>query len=301
MSNSNLSCRKCGHQISARFCQSCGADSQCANCGASLQGEFCGSCGTASGTVRDQTSKPAPLLTYSKRPGLRPAVAAWLMAVLWAAAAGALAMFFIVLSVRSKMELTLDPDRTYESFDRWQAAMNQLKGLTSWVMIFAGIVFVLFLLWGNFASKAASGLAPENRKWSPGWAVGAWFIPIASVIFPKIVLNETERIASAPRYGGRVVSDWRESGRLSPIGRIWWATFIGASFLFFLGNPMAVEDFRDPWHGLDPGAGDQQHFVYLVLLFAYGLAAIGSVAGAFYVQRVSRRLSPNSLTIDDPR
>jgi hypothetical protein len=46
--------------------------------------------------------------------------------------------------------------------------------------------------------------APEVwQRWSPGWAIGAWFVPVAGVVLPALVLNSAARgrfAASAARW-----------------------------------------------------------------------------------------------------
>ena len=85
-----------------------------------------------------------------------------------------------------------------------------------------------FLMWIFRASKNLSALGASNQKFSPGWAVGWWFIPIASLWVPYKVTKEI----------------WVESHpeRLQPPAwfRVWWATVIVPIVLGFLGDSLEI-------------------------------------------------------------
>ena len=80
-------------------------------------------------------------------------------------------------------------------------------------------VVISFLMWIARASKNLSALGTSNQKCSPIWAVGWWFIPIASLWQPYKVTAEI----------------WVEShpGRLRPPAwfAVWWAAWIVAHML----------------------------------------------------------------------
>ena len=80
-------------------------------------------------------------------------------------------------------------------------------------------VVISFLMWIARASKNISALGTSNQKFSPVWAVGWWFIPIASLWQPYRVTAEI----------------WVEShpGRLRPPAwfAVWWAAWIVAHML----------------------------------------------------------------------
>ena len=85
-------------------------------------------------------------------------------------------------------------------------------------------MFVVTIVWMNKAHKTTQRLWRGSRKWTSGWTVGGWFIPFANFVIPKKVLNEIERIATAPRTGGVVGSGWRQEST-SALGWLWWIGF----------------------------------------------------------------------------
>ena len=57
---------------------------------------------------------------------------------------------------------------------------------------------VVFLVWVYRANSNAHALGFADLKFTPGWAVGWWFVPIANVVQPARVMIELFRIAQAP-------------------------------------------------------------------------------------------------------
>jgi heme/copper-type cytochrome/quinol oxidase subunit 2 len=68
-------------------------------------------------------------------------------------------------------------------------------------------VIVVFLIWQNRAAKNTLALNTNSLSISPGWAVGWWFIPFASLVMPFLSINEINNgskpeNAIDPAYGG---------------------------------------------------------------------------------------------------
>jgi hypothetical protein len=71
----------------------------------------------------------------------------------------------------------------------------------------AAFVFALtglaFLQWRYRARRGLDRLGATGLTWRPGWAIGGWFIPIANLVIPLLVVNEIDR--AGPRRPGRWV------------------------------------------------------------------------------------------------
>jgi hypothetical protein len=101
------------------------------------------------------------------------------------------------------------------------------------VRILAGVNIALTLIagiaWVTWEYRARTNLprfSVHNLKWAPGWTIGGWFIPLANLVLPILILNEidkatAERAASAAESG----TGWseRDSGR--PIFVLWAVTW----------------------------------------------------------------------------
>lgn len=79
--------------------------------------------------------------------------------------------------------------------------------------IFAAIAFIR---WLYAASQNIDVVAPAERRYAHGWAIGAWFVPILNLWRPKQIVNDVWRA------GGRGVED-REPGWLL---LSWWGLWL---------------------------------------------------------------------------
>ncbi len=79
------------------------------------------------------------------------------------------------------------------------------------------VTIVIFLIWINRANKNARALGAKNMKFSPGWCVGWWFIPIASLWKPYQVVREIWKTSKS-------LDNWQtqENSTIS----LWWSLWI---------------------------------------------------------------------------
>lgn len=85
------------------------------------------------------------------------------------------------------------------------------------------ITAILFLRWIHRANYNVRQLGAKNMKFTPGWAIGWYFIPIASLWKPYQAMKEIWKASKKP-------DDWEtQSG--SPILPWWWFFYIMFSYL----------------------------------------------------------------------
>jgi len=99
---------------------------------------------------------------------------------------------------------------------------------------------IAFLAWIGRASANLAALGVDNQRFSPGWAVGWWFIPVMGLFRPYQVMKEIWK-GSYPVLGADGLSGWPDA----PVSRLlgfWWAAWLLASWvtnftnrLFFSG------------------------------------------------------------------
>jgi hypothetical protein len=83
----------------------------------------------------------------------------------------------------------------------------------------AGLIVVTGVVWMIWQHRAQSNLRDAGTgdlRFTPGWAVGWWFVPVASLWMPYLAVRELLR-ASEPS-----VTDWRQASTGSLPG-LWWA------------------------------------------------------------------------------
>lgn len=156
------------------------------------------------------------------------------------------------------------------------------------VVFFLGWIaaFIVLLIWMNKAHKATQSLWAGARRWTSGWTVGGWFIPVAQFFIPKMVLNEVERIAAAPRSGGWVADHWLRQ-KLSALGSASWILLAVGLLLNRFGAVVASE-----------ATLSQDEIRMSYILQGAGLLGVAASCGfgAMYVRRIGCRLSPAGLS-----
>ena len=112
-----------------------------------------------------------------------------------------------------------------ETNDDRQAAI----GLIQIVVLIA--TPIAFLMWLHRVRRNLTALGAEGLRFTPGWSVGWWFVPIMNLFRPFQIMSETWR-ANDP---GAVGDDW-PSARRTPLIGWWWALFLISGFV---GNSAA--------------------------------------------------------------
>ena len=88
---------------------------------------------------------------------------------------------------------------------------------------------VLFLIWIHRAHKNLASLHATDLRFTPGWAVGWFFVPIMSLFRPYQVASEIHK-ASDPNVDTTDAIS-RKNVATSPIVGWWWAFFLISNFV----------------------------------------------------------------------
>ncbi|HYU57511.1 MAG TPA: DUF4328 domain-containing protein [Actinomycetota bacterium] len=81
-------------------------------------------------------------------------------------------------------------------------------------------LIVLWLVWQHRSQSNLRALGMQDLRYTPGWAVGWWFIPVANIWMPYLTVRELWR-ASDPAAGP---SDWK-TRQARPV-LAWWLTYL---------------------------------------------------------------------------
>ena len=147
-------------------------------------------------------------------------------------------------------------------------------------------VFILLIIFSFRSYKSTQSLWIGQRKWSRGWTVGGWFIPLANFIIVPKVLIETDRIASAPRNSGRVEDGWQHS-TANPM-LIWWWVLYGVGTLMNYGITYANSDTAS--------FDDYKTGMYIGMV-GYLMIAASCVLAALSVRRMGGTVSQSAMGI----
>ena len=88
---------------------------------------------------------------------------------------------------------------------------------------------IAFLAWINGASANLQSLGVQEQRFSPGWAVGAWFVPIVMLFRPYQIMKEIWQ-GSCPANGDTTAAE-REGAPVSPLLGFWWAAWLVSNWL----------------------------------------------------------------------
>ncbi|WP_197533514.1 DUF4328 domain-containing protein [Symmachiella dynata] len=126
---------------------------------------------------------------------------------------------------------------------------------------------ILFLRWTYVSSRNARSLVDDKLEYSPGWAVGWFFVPIANFWKPYQVMIEIFK-ASNPNMD----DDWEEVSSPAATSR-WWTMWVIAIIIGRVSSRMSMraktlDDFL---------ASSQVSLVVDVVSVILGIAAISLV------------------------
>ena len=115
----------------------------------------------------------------------------------------------------------IDAGREYSTADmarasRWVQAVGR-----AWLLGFV-VTAVVFLRWFFLCYRETGRLTPGGLNHGPGWAIGAWFVPILNLVRPYSIMKEIVVRNSPPGASHSLVS-W------------WWGALLASSFLDRLG------------------------------------------------------------------
>jgi hypothetical protein len=124
------------------------------------------------------------------------------------------------------------------------------------------VVVPAFLSWWSFRCRVIAGTMPVGPfRWSPGWAACGWFVPIANLFVPFLVIREL----------------WSTSGPMRDrwIVAAWWAVWIADLLFFWLSGSVVRAVHTD------------RPIVIAGVLLGVPLALGSGVAGIVVVHRLT--------------
>ena len=103
-------------------------------------------------------------------------------------------------------------------------AVSTVAGIGS--LAFIGTV-VLWCMWQHRAQENAVVLAGGGLRFTPGWAVGWWFIPFANLVKPFQTVRELWKASHGARW--REIPTW-------PLLGSWWGVWLAANLHVRFGS-----------------------------------------------------------------
>ena len=107
------------------------------------------------------------------------------------------------------------------------------------------VVGSLVLAWTFRTSRIMDVRGATGRRWRGGWTIGSWFVPIASLILPRLVFSELEKIAQVPFDSDEVADHWKSMQR-STLGDLWWLLWTGSLVVLQVSQMLTLDGADDP-------------------------------------------------------
>lgn len=129
-------------------------------------------------------------------------------------------LFSLFTEVRLRLLIDGDGGFATAPQEEWDAAAS-LYDTAAW---YQAIVYlpcaIVFIVWFFQMRRKIGPLAPDRFRRGPGWAIGAWAIPLANFWMPyRIALDMWGAATSLPADGERY------RARVWPVN-LWWGLFV---------------------------------------------------------------------------
>jgi hypothetical protein len=90
----------------------------------------------------------------------------------------------------------------------------------------------VFIIWQWRSAKNNEALGRIRPRYSPGWSIGGWFVPLANLVIPVRIMQDLWQ-GSDPEH--RNFRDWHGLRRWSVIGW-WWAFYLAGNVLWYFAG-----------------------------------------------------------------
>jgi hypothetical protein len=143
-----------------------------------------------------------------------------------------------------------------------------------------------FIPWFHRAYINLPRLGVARLRFSGGWAIGGWFVPILNLWRPKQVANDIYRGSQL----GAEVNPTFVAGPVAPLLTWWWALFLIQGFVGQVGG-MIIADANstspaDPARVLD--LVEQEQTGFIISAISSGIAIVAAALAIAVVVRLSR-------------
>jgi hypothetical protein len=181
----------------------------------------------------------------------------------------------------------LPAEGLYEDYFLASDGLNAVVGLAQLGLFIA--LAVIFLMWVHRANKNLRALSGESLKFTPGWCVGWFFIPVANLFKPYQAVKEIWTVShgARPDDGSTGVAPPRDGAATPRRGHAlvgwWWGSFL-------LTNALGQAAWRSSMSVTDVGDYRTSTLIYTVsdgadaIGQAVTLLLVGAIAAAYAVR-----------------
>jgi hypothetical protein len=127
----------------------------------------------------------------------------------------------------------------YRSIVAGVAATREANGALHFFYVAEAVCGICFIFWFR-AAYGKLERAGGQLRFSRGWAIGAWFVPLMSLVRPKKIANDLWRASDSltSRPSGRFRT-YQSTGQVSPVVHWWWALYLAGGAIWGIGVALA--------------------------------------------------------------
>jgi hypothetical protein len=148
-----------------------------------------------------------------------------LTVLFWALAGSALLCLIALFNQRSVAD-DVAHGNVVDALSRLRHADSGVRGTTGFMGLVVIAIVVVFIIWFWRAAKNNELFGRRNARFTPGWSIGSWFIPLANLVIPVLIAQDLWRGSDQSAPPGDPT--WR-SRRGSAVVGWWWAGFLVSS------------------------------------------------------------------------
>jgi Domain of unknown function (DUF4328) len=139
---------------------------------------------------------------------------------------------------------------------------------------------IVFIGWLHAAYRNVDVVAPSERRFGHGWAIGSWFVPFFNLVRPKSIANDVWRA------GGKDAADARPGGLLA----CWWGAWLLGNFI--LARVATQLQSEDTTGELKTGA--------IIMVISDMVSIVGALLAIAVVRRSTDRLDARAAALPAP-
>lgn len=198
-------------------------------------------------------------------------------ALTWLFVAHIVLTALLIIGVFNHLRVLSDKEAGGLVFDT--KAVNDANAFPAAMIILSGFValaiFVLLIIWLYRAAKNNEALGRQNPRLGPGWAIGGWFIPVANLVIPFIIMDDVWRGADPSIARGD--PGWR---RTSTLGAVW--AWLVTAVIFTI--PSAIASSSGDVRADEPDKVRRDDILRII-------GAFGAILAAVFAIVVTRRIA----------
>jgi hypothetical protein len=112
-----------------------------------------------------------------------------------------------------------------------------LAGISSFFAFAIVASAIAVMVWFKGAYDNAQPLGASGLRYTPGWAIGAWFIPVGNMFIPKQIADDIWR-SSDPALPADAGAHWKFKP-VATVLHVWWTAWVVRWVLTVVGDGMA--------------------------------------------------------------